>query len=78
MAEATRIKDLRHENIVELLGVCFTTEPKLIIMEFMHLGDLKTFFATIKNSKIAFEESFDCICYFHRPFRFGIFDIFAN
>ncbi|VDN41089.1 unnamed protein product [Gongylonema pulchrum] len=33
----------RHENICELMGVCFDATPRLIILELLAGGDLKSF-----------------------------------
>lgn len=33
----------RHENICELKGVCFDVMPRLIVLELLAGGDLKSF-----------------------------------
>ena len=38
--EADLMTDLRHPNIVCLLGVCFSDEPHCLLFEFMSHGDL--------------------------------------
>eukprot|EP00042_Codosiga_hollandica_P055143 m.763127 g.763127 ORF g.763127 m.763127 type:complete len:1144 (-) comp59055_c0_seq8:114-3545(-) len=43
LQEAARMVPLRHANIVTLLGVCFDGHPILVVLEFMPLGDLKSF-----------------------------------
>ena len=40
--EAARIRNLNHDNVVRLLAVHFRTNPLLIVLEFMSLGDLKS------------------------------------
>ena len=40
--EGLRLKELSHENVVSLLGVCFAAEPYYIVLEYMPFGDLKT------------------------------------
>ena len=46
--EAARIKDLDHPNVVRLLAVHFRTNPLLMVMEFMPLGDLKSLLRQLK------------------------------
>ena len=41
--EAVRQRALNHENVVRLLGVCFTGTPCFILLEFMANGDLKSY-----------------------------------
>jgi hypothetical protein len=41
--EAKLLSALNHRNIVRVIGVCFATEPHLIVLEFMSGGDLKGF-----------------------------------
>ena len=41
--EGIRLRPLNHVNVIKLLGVCFTSEPYLIVLEHMSNGDLKTF-----------------------------------
>jgi serine/threonine protein kinase len=41
--EAVRMKPLEHEHVVALLGVCFSSEPAFIVLEYMPKGDLKNF-----------------------------------
>jgi serine/threonine protein kinase len=48
--EALRMKDLRHKNVIQLLGVCFTSEPFLIVLEYMSNGDLKSLLRQCKNT----------------------------
>ncbi len=47
--EAARIKELNHRNVVRLLGVHFATNPLLMVLEYMALGDLKSLLRTIHN-----------------------------
>ncbi|VDO25603.1 unnamed protein product [Onchocerca flexuosa] len=41
--EALIMSKFRHENICELMGVCFDVTPRLIILELLAGGDLKSF-----------------------------------
>ena len=41
--EARRMRNLQHDNIVQLLAVCFRSSPWLIVLEHMANGDLKTY-----------------------------------
>lgn len=41
--EAHRMSKLRHVNVVQLLGVCFQSEPSFILLEYMEHGDVKTY-----------------------------------
>ena len=40
--EAQRLRPLAHANVIRLLAVCFSSEPLLIVLEYMELGDLKS------------------------------------
>ena len=40
--EAARVRPLQHDNVVRLLAVHFATNPLLMVLEFMSLGDLKS------------------------------------
>lgn len=40
LAEAAIMKDLKHRNLVQLLGVCTREPPYYIITEFMGRGNL--------------------------------------
>jgi abelson tyrosine-protein kinase 1 len=40
LAEAAIMKDLRHHNLVQLLGVCTREPPFYIITEYMNRGNL--------------------------------------
>jgi Leucine-rich repeat (LRR) protein len=39
--EALRLQPLEHVNVCRLLAVCFESEPRMIVLEFMCHGDLK-------------------------------------
>ena len=41
--EALRVHQLHHPNVIRLLATCLTSEPSMLIFEFMHVGDLKSF-----------------------------------
>ena len=43
MREAKRLQSLHHDHVVRLLGVCFSSEPLMIVLEHMANGDLKAF-----------------------------------
>eukprot|EP00038_Savillea_parva_P003430 m.125676 g.125676 ORF g.125676 m.125676 type:complete len:682 (-) comp11174_c0_seq2:1096-3141(-) len=43
LAEAGKMKKLKHRNIVELLGVCTVGEPALIVLEFARSGAVLDF-----------------------------------
>ena len=45
--EALRVHNLNHPNVIRLLATCLTTAPSMLIFEFMHVGDLKSF---LRNS----------------------------
>ncbi|XP_050398346.1 uncharacterized protein LOC126816156 [Patella vulgata] len=49
LSEAEVMKRFKHDNIVELLGVCTRGEPVYCIMEFMLHGDLKTYLLSRRN-----------------------------
>ncbi len=40
--EAVRIASLQHDNVIRLIAVCLRSDPMLIVLELMALGDLKT------------------------------------
>ena len=40
--EGARLKELSHDNVIRLIGVCLTGEPYYIVLEYMPFGDLKT------------------------------------
>ena len=42
MREALRLKELSHDNVIRLLGVCMSSAPYYIVLEYMPYGDLKT------------------------------------
>ncbi|VDM98011.1 unnamed protein product [Thelazia callipaeda] len=55
--EALIMSKFRHENICELMGVCFDITPRLIILELLSGGDLKSFLRecrpkTLKDQRI--------------------------
>ena len=48
--EGLQMRDLKHRNVMELYGICWTDDPShpnhfspLIILPYMELGDLKTY-----------------------------------
>ena len=48
--EAARMKPLHHLHVVNMLGVCFSSEPSFIILEFMPKGDLKNFLRNCRST----------------------------
>uniref|UniRef100_W8ACP5 Tyrosine-protein kinase receptor n=2 Tax=Ceratitis capitata TaxID=7213 RepID=W8ACP5_CERCA len=48
LQEAQLMSNFKHENIVQLIGVCFDTESISIIMEHMEAGDLLSY---LRNSR---------------------------
>ena len=46
--EAARVQHLNHINVVRLLAVHFRTNPLLMVMEYMSLGDLKSLLRQVK------------------------------
>jgi hypothetical protein len=59
LAEALRQRDVQHDRIVRLLGVCFTSEPYFIVLEHMPNGDLKGFLERNKNVYIGEQRKLD-------------------
>ena len=47
--EAARLAPLKHENVVALLGVTFSSEPLMIVLEYLPVGDLKTFLRRMRG-----------------------------
>ena len=47
--EALRVHNLNHPNVIRLLATCLTTSPSMLIFEFMHVGDLKSFLRNAVN-----------------------------
>lgn len=48
------MSNFKHDNIVQLIGVCFDTESISIIMEHMEGGDLLTYIRNSRpNSKVS-------------------------
>lgn len=43
LKEAKLMNNLKHKNILEILGVCLDNEPNFIIMELMKEGDLLSY-----------------------------------
>ena len=39
--EGMRLRDLDHPNVIKLLGVCLSSPPLMIILEYMTYGDIK-------------------------------------
>ena len=56
MREAKRLQTLHHDNVVRLLGVCFTSEPLMIVLEYMANGDLKAFLRSQAGSHVLTEQ----------------------
>jgi len=54
LKEAKLMNNLKHKNILQVLGVCLDNEPIFIIMtmELMEGGDLLSFFKEIQNTSI--------------------------
>ncbi len=42
-SEAERMRSLRHDNVVRLVGVCFEGSDAMILLELLPNGDLKTY-----------------------------------
>lgn len=49
--EAVVMKTLQHNNLVQLLGVCFREAPFCILMEFMDGGNLLDYLRDPQKSK---------------------------
>ena len=55
--EGVRLKELSHENVIRLLGVCVASEPRYLVLEYMAYGDLKTLLRQCQAKGISlFEE----------------------
>ena len=52
LAEAAVMKDLHHENLVQLLGVCTREAPFYIITEYMNHGNLLEYLRKSDKSKL--------------------------
>lgn len=52
LEEATIMKDLKHHNLVQLLGVCTREPPFYIITEFMGCGNLLDYLRTCDKLKV--------------------------
>ena len=50
--EGARLKELSHDNVIRLIGVCLTGEPYYIVLEYMPHGDLKTLLRKCKSCSI--------------------------
>ena len=50
--EAKRLQTLSHDNVVRMLGVCFSSEPMMIVLEHMANGDLKAFLRSHTETSI--------------------------
>ena len=50
--EAKRLQALTHDNVVRMLGVCFSSDPMMIVLEHMANGDLKAFLRTHASTNI--------------------------
>jgi serine/threonine protein kinase len=58
--EGMRHKDLNHPNVVQLLGVCLTQEPYMIILEYLSFGDLKSLLRRCHELKVSLNLSHLC------------------
>ena len=52
LAEAAAMKELHHENLVQLLGVCTREAPFYIITEYMNKGNLLEYLRKSDRSKV--------------------------
>lgn len=50
---ALSLSKFRHENICELMGVCFDVTPRLIILELLAGGDLKSFLRECRPKNVS-------------------------
>eukprot|EP00039_Didymoeca_costata_P030897 m.31988 g.31988 ORF g.31988 m.31988 type:complete len:1170 (-) comp8369_c0_seq1:1055-4564(-) len=50
--EAEIQSDLKHEHIVEFVGVCFSQLPLLVVFEYIMYGDLKKVLRTLSDKEI--------------------------
>ena len=48
--EASRLTELKHANIVSILGTMFEKSPYLIVLEYMAHGDLKSYLSSLSGS----------------------------
>jgi serine/threonine protein kinase len=55
--EGARLKELSHDNVIRLLGVCMTGEPYYIVLEYMPHGDLKTLLRQCKSGNVGLQPS---------------------
>jgi serine/threonine protein kinase len=53
MQEAVSASRLHHSNVVQLLAVCFESQPCFLVFEFMPNGDLKAFLQACAPSKLS-------------------------
>lgn len=66
LKEAQLMSNFKHDNILELLGVCLDNDPNFIIMELMEGGDLLVYLRSHRPLVV----SVTMICI--RPFMFCI------
>ena len=52
LEEATLMKEMKHSNLVQLLGVCTREPPFFIITEFMSNGNLLDFLRNCNRSEV--------------------------
>eukprot|EP00056_Hartaetosiga_gracilis_P012265 m.195286 g.195286 ORF g.195286 m.195286 type:complete len:270 (-) comp13663_c0_seq29:1321-2130(-) len=52
IAEALTMSKLDHPNLVSLIGVCVSSVPWLVVLEFLRYGDLKTVLVASKEKGI--------------------------
>ena len=45
--EALRVRHLDHPNVIKLLAVCLSSQPCMLVFEYMHVGDLKSFLRSV-------------------------------
>jgi abelson tyrosine-protein kinase 1 len=53
LEEASMMKNLRHPNIIQLMGVCTREPPYYVVTEFMSKGDLLNFLRSSDGQKMA-------------------------
>ena len=46
-----RLQPLSHDHVIRLLGVCFRSEPHVLVLEYMGNGDLKTFLRNVSSDE---------------------------
>ena len=51
--EAMQMRDLHHANVVALVGVCFASQPCMLLLELMDNGDLRTYLRLCADDAMA-------------------------